>query len=315
MKIERVKSYSECNPFAGRFMEIDSGCNAFYKFQDDNTPYKKGKFISWRTIARSACVTDKETGRVVIQLIRPKTKLPGKDFLSEYLGRYAKNVPSFNRSFAAGYFDLKRTQERLPQTSWEIENVDSLRATKVNKNGIKAERPVNNPVNSAIIGFSDSSVNGNRCRSTFFNNKFPEQYKNSIPFFESISQIFADAQPELHYRQLSQFKPKYMKKVQIGKSCFSTVTVNQDFRTGLHTDKGDFKEGMGVLYMSAPGVKGGEILFPEYGLAVAMKDNDILLFDTQLWHTTASYELPNNNTHRVSFVCYLRENLLNTCAL
>lgn len=49
----------------------------------------------------------------------------------------------------------------------------------------------------------------------------------------------------------------------------------------------------------------GQLLFPEYGVAVSVSTNDVLLLNSHLWHCTA----PVTSQDRLTFVCYLRYNI------
>ena len=101
---------------------------------------------------------------------------------------------------------------------------------------------------------------------------------------------------------------------------FSTITVNRNFRTALHQDAGDFKEGLSVLAVFTRGdVRGGDLCLPEYGVSVPMGHGDLLLFHAHLWHCntpitgTHEHAIKPTDPARVSLVCYLREKMHARC--
>lgn len=129
-----------------------------------------------------------------------------------------------------------------------------------------------------------------------------DQYEKAWPCLQKVSDMLRVCYPERWKKQMAVAAEA---DARIGNTVFSTVTVNWRFRSALHTDKGDYKEGMGCIFMHSTG-GGGELLFPEYGLAVRMETGDVLFFNPHVWHCTAPF---SDDNERVSFVCYFREKL------
>ena len=124
--------------------------------------------------------------------------------------------------------------------------------------------------------------------------------------------------------------------LKIPKTSFSTVTINRNFRTAMHRDAGDFKDGFGNLTVIERGkYHGGYTIFPQYGVAIDLRNNDFVAMDVHQWHcNTPLYETEEDKIYneslepafkdnpevgtvgiyekytRISFVCYLREKIL-----
>ena len=64
-----------------------------------------------------------------------------------------------------------------------------------------------------------------------------------LPFLQNIDSLFQRLIPDSHQKQLNRANEK--PHLKIPGTCFSTVTINRNFRTALHQDAGDFKEGFG----------------------------------------------------------------------
>ena len=63
------------------------------------------------------------------------------------------------------------------------------------------------------------------------------------------------------------------------------MTINHNWRTALHKDAGDLKEGFGNLVVLEEGkYKGGETGFPQYGVCVDVRQGDFLAMDVHEWH-------------------------------
>lgn len=71
----------------------------------------------------------------------------------------------------------------------------------------------------------------------------------------------------------------------IGGTPFTTITVNNTYPTGIHTDKGDLDAGFSTLGCIRRGdFTGGWLTFPQYGVAADMQNGDVLLMDAHEWH-------------------------------
>lgn len=211
-------------------------------------------------------------------------------------------------------------------------------ATKyITSNGNVSKMRVNNQVASNPIGFFESTKTlgiNQPCRLTHFTRTNYEKYNNGLPFIQKINSLFNELIPDHYKQQLDRalLKPRY----RINDTCFSTVTINRNFRTAIHKDAGDYKNGFGNLTVIEEGYyHGGYTVFPQFGIAVDLRTTDFLAMDVHQWHgNTELYETeedilknagivssfkdnPKVGTAglckkytRLSFVCYLREKII-----
>ena len=205
------------------------------------------------------------------------------------------------------------------------------------QNGI-SKMKVNNQVASNPIGFYEAGKNfaDLPCRLTHFTRTNFEKYNQGLPFIQYINKLFRKLIPESYQKQLERANTK--PHLKIPKTSFSTVTINRNFRTAMHRDAGDFKDGFGNLTVIERGkYHGGYTIFPQYGVAIDLRKNDFVAMDVHQWHcNTPIYETeedkifneslkpvfkdnPEVGTEgiyekytRISFVCYLREKI-STC--
>ena len=207
----------------------------------------------------------------------------------------------------------------------------------INKNGKKSKMKVNNQVASNPIGFYESSKNFANlpCRLTHFTRTNFDKYNNGLPFIERINSLFKELIPDSYQSQLDRAMKK--ENFRIKNTAFSTITINRNFRTALHMDAGDFKGGFGNLTVIERGkYHGGYTVFPQFGIGINVRCGDFLAMDVHKYHAnTEIYEtdedkeynltIPKDyndnpdvgtkgiytNYTRLSFVCYLREKLIN----
>ena len=235
-------------------------------------------------------------------------------------------------------FDLEEVKKRTLALNLEVLDEDSkedLIYKIVDSKKLVSSMKVNNQVASNPIGFYEESKNFAKlpCRLTHFTRVNYDKYHEGLPFIQRIDQCFKKLIPEAHKKQLCKASEKC--HLQIPKTCFSTITINRNFRTALHRDAGDYKEGFGNLTVIERGkYQGGYTCFPQFGVGVDVRRGDFLAMDVHEWHTnTPIYETDEDKTYnegldpvfkdnpevgtvgiyekytRLTFVCYLREKI------
>jgi hypothetical protein len=237
---------------------------------------------------------------------------------------------SRNRGAAAGPIDLKSMywKKRKPV------EIDKWGARYM-QDGKVSKMRVNNNVYSSVLGyFEETPFMKLPCRLTTYTQTYFNYYKMGLPFIEAIDGQFKKLMPERHKKQFDRAKKKSF--YQINDTAFSSLTINRNFRTALHQDAGDYREGYGNLSVVERGkYHGGNTIFPQYGVAIDLRTGDFVAMDVHEWHcNTKMYEtkedkefnkkLENVFRHdpttgtmgstdkysRLSFVCYLREKMI-----
>lgn len=161
--------------------------------------------------------------------------------------------------------------------------------------------------NSGIMGFMDSANMTHPCRLTQFSRKHFQEYQEGLPFVQRMDECFATLMPDAHLRQKNVATKT---RFHIEGTAYSTITVNYNFRTALHVDSGDFKEGFGTLAVCQRDITGGWILFPGFKTAVVLEHGDFVAMDVHEFHCNTDIELVNGGAFRLSFVGYLREKMV-----
>jgi hypothetical protein len=238
---------------------------------------------------------------------------------------------SRNRGAAAGPIDVKSkywTRRKLHKKSikgWSAQYMEKGKLSKMR---------VNNNVFSSVLGyFEKTPFMDLPCRLTSYTQRYFKEYKMGIPYIEAIDDIFKKLVPERY--KVQHKRAKKNSAFQIKDTAFSSVTINRNFRTGLHMDAGDLREGFGNLSVIERGkYKGGFTIFPRYKVGINLRTGDFVAMDVHEWHCntelTEDAEAKKFNASlkdvykndketgtqgieklfsRVSFVCYLREKL------
>jgi len=178
---------------------------------------------------------------------------------------------------------------------------------RIRKDGSTSNITVGNKVESGNVGFMDSSAMVKYCRKTAFARKYFDKFTAGIPFVQYIDKKYEELCPE-HYAKQKAIAEGTNQNYVIGGTSFTTVTVNKNFRTAVHQDAGDYREGFGNLIVYREGhYDGGFFCLPEYGVAIDMQNNDVLFADVHKWHGNTEMTNKSEDWLRISFVLYYRE--------
>lgn len=302
--------------------EIKAREGTYFTEKDADTIYKED-------IDVYAKDPDAPGGKRLLARLR-KNVIPHDIIKLAWKNFYNSASASRNRGAAAGPIDLKSKYwtKRKPTAlkSWSARYIHNGKVSKMR---------VNNNVFSSVLGyFEQTPFMGLPCRLTSYTQKYFEEYKAGIPYIQAIDALFKKLVPD---RYTPQYKQAHSKpQFQIADTAFSSVTMNRNFRTGLHMDDGDLRSGFGNLSVIERGkYEGGYTLFPRYKIGFDLRTGDFLAMDVHEWHcNTEIIESPSNKKYnkdlpviylndvetgtqgvdkkysRLSFVCYLREKLV-----
>ncbi len=303
-------------------------------YSDEDLETLKGKYLDdeyIHTMINESCDIYSDTGEFILSF--------KKDIISEKNRNIGFNnfknciAPSRGRGASAGEIDPNAIY-------WKKRKIVKNKgfSTKYLKaDGTESKMKINNPVYSTAYGYFEKQKQMNYdspCRMTSFTKNKLKHYEEGLPFIDEISDYYKKIRPD-EYK--IQYDRAHLNEFHINDTPFSTITINRNFRTGLHQDAGDFG-GVACLTVLEEGVfNGGILMFPKYGIGINMRQGDLLIANvhqyhcnTELWTTKKqdeynkinckSFEKVNKDIGvlgsdkdytRMSFVCYLREKLIN----
>lgn len=172
------------------------------------------------------------------------------------------------------------------------------------------------------------------CRMTQFTKRYFDNIINSIPFLEELNEAYKT----LNYGKWKiQYDTASKDNWNIGDTAFTTITINRNFQTGLHVDKGDYG-GWSVLSVIEDGDwSGGLFMLPKYEVGIDIRQGDVLVANVHEHHCNSPLyttedqdvyneefcdrydDMPENlvkgsnfKFSRISFVCYCRAKI-NDC--
>ncbi len=224
---------------------------------------------------------------------------------------------SVNRGNAAGKVTIeglvkgkehwKAYPEKLCNQKGEEINGSTSSAFFIYNDGRVSKRARSNSVQSSALGGFDKSPQ-HPCRLTHYTKRILKDYPSIFPLSSAISNTYLDLFPDYHKKQKEIYDDAPVDYV-IPNSVFSTITLNHDFRTACHMDKGDCKKGLTCFTVKKCGdYTGGELCFPEYDVGCNVQQGDLLIFNPHVMH--CNNELFGEG--RMSMVFYIRQKM-NLC--
>ena len=183
-------------------------------------------------------------------------------------------------------------------------------AMRLKKDGTQSNTNIAGQVNSGIIGYFDRNARFPYCRQTAFNEKQFSKFKQAYPIIKLVDTKYSELMPE-NYALQRAIADDTSKDFVIPNTAFTTVTVNKNWQTAVHTDKGDFEKGFGNLVVLRKGrYTGGYFVVPKWGVAFDLQNCDLLLVDVHQWHGNTPIHKIDEDAKRVSLVMYYRKNMI-----
>tara|TARA_R110000751_G_scaffold30199_2_gene77497 strand:+ start:4885 stop:5814 length:930 start_codon:yes stop_codon:yes gene_type:complete len=145
---------------------------------------------------------------------------------------------------------------------------------------------VNNPVYSSAVGLYGGGNTSNlaKTKGTRTCGASDEDLSILCPYIRSVDKAMEVLVPEEWERQFL----KAQTHSNLFNTNITTITINKNFRTSVHTDKGNVIGFYSALTVQTKGhYSGGYLLFPEYKIGFNIQSRDILIFNPQIKHANS----------------------------
>ncbi len=259
-------------------------------------------------------VTDYEFD-VIQYFSNPKSNLFGTDPIQEIKNKHENKKPEPSnknnvwsiQAVKKDEFDFERWIDNTKRLSQEDQKVETKRMVQK----YICQTTYANGVLSGIAGWFDRYPRIPYGRATSYTANNPEKFAMAYPFLQHLAKGFKELLPWRYENQMKAAR-KLDSRFLVPGTPFTTITVNNTFRTAAHYDAGDLNAGLSnLLTLSNDGrYSGGYLIAPEYRVAVNPRPGDMLLIN--------NHEVMHGNTpivceegsERISLVCYFREKML-----
>lgn len=211
-----------------------------------------------------------------------------------------------NRGAAAGIIDADTDLGK--ETAAEIIE-GTTRFYPVREDGTRSNTARATPVPTAIIGYYDRYARTPYCRQTAFTMDQPKLWQEALPYIQKVDAVFRMYAPE-NWESQKKFIERVHPDFVIPGTIFTTLTINRSWRTAVHKDAGDYKNGLGCMSaMEGGAYSGGELIFPKYRCAVDMRTGGVCLADVHQYHGNAPIVGVPGQYVRISAVFYARSGM------
>ncbi len=183
------------------------------------------------------------------------------------------------------------------------------RAPKRKLDGTASKTHYAKPTRSIVLGYYDRYPRIPYCRQTAIMAAHMDEWAAALPMLGEIAAVYAKTVPARYRAQMAKTQETSQDFV-ISGTPWTTLTVNHNWQTMLHTDKGDWigeGKGYGVITALDRGeYKGGLLVYPAFRVAVDLRRGDVLMMDSHEAHANTALEGDPETFDRLSLVLYYR---------
>ena len=182
---------------------------------------------------------------------------------------------------------------------------------KIKENGMRSNTTrVRNSwaVQSGVLGYFERDPRRPYCHACAWNMKHPDKFHQFfVPVTNHVEGLFKE-----HCRQAWEYQRSFADRTNkawlIGDTCFTSITVNKNFRTACHLDAGDLTNGRSCMTVMEQGEYGGaNLVLPNYRVAFDIRMGDMIIFDPHQFHGNTQIVKKTPAAARYSIVYYYRE--------
>lgn len=219
-----------------------------------------------------------------------------------------------NRGMSGGKINMDNLLGYKNITKDNIRVINDYKYIRIKKDGTETKFRLSNPVRSNIIGYFDyinhKTINGKKTnvRKIGITSHTNEISLNTLePLTRIVDKYYKEIQPDKYWETKRELTEKGFKEFIYKDTLFTTITINTDFRTGLHKDKNNYNYigCMAVMNDGDEQFTGGELLLPAFRVRCKLSAGDLIVFNSNTYHTNNSII----GGCRYSFVYYLRTNI------
>ena len=167
------------------------------------------------------------------------------------------------------------------------------------------------PTISSVFGaIPKNGVRSPSCKGTLRNQEEKNNFILITELAKELSENYKKILPENYAKDVECIRNSIEDDYLFDGLPFTTFNANKNQLIKYHVDKGNLKGVMSNVLISRQGVTGGELVFPEYGFALAQQDGFYSIFDGQKEvHGVADCKFVSKEAYRCSFVFYTLEQM------
>tara|TARA_R110000822_G_scaffold299976_1_gene423192 strand:- start:41 stop:877 length:837 start_codon:yes stop_codon:yes gene_type:complete len=143
------------------------------------------------------------------------------------------------------------------------------------------------------------------CRFSVSSKNERKFFETSFKFSEYIDELYKEHLPEARAFNQDAIESTVHPDWRVNNTPFTTCNFNVNHAIKYHRDSGNFKGVFSNVLILKSGITGGELVFPEFGVAFEQSDCALGIFDGQHWmHGVMPIERQKADSYRASIVFY-----------
>jgi len=190
--------------------------------------------------------------------------------------------------------------------------INEIRKASVETKYAKTSRTRGASTQSSVFGsLPRIAMRNDYCR---FSSHTKNEIKNTnrlFDFMEVLTDIYKQYLPEQYEHDTKVISQNVNADYLLKKEKpFATANINVNHAIKYHKDTGNFRGNLSNVLILKDGISGGQLVFPEYGFALAQEDSYLAIFDGQSEiHGVMPIIKTKENPYRASIVYYTLENM------
>lgn len=168
------------------------------------------------------------------------------------------------------------------------------------------ERTLGLKSTSRIFGYRPRiTIRQDYCSAASMAKDHPEQHDVLIKYAQKLAKLYQRLDPEFYGQHYDKVAQEVLDEWRIPETPFTSGICNKNNQLKYHYDAGNFKGVRSVMIVATKGMKGGELVLPEYDCKVEFENGSLIIFDgASELHGVAPISLVNKNGYRFSVVYY-----------
>jgi hypothetical protein len=191
--------------------------------------------------------------------------------------------------------------------------LQGIRNASLNTKYVKTYRTTKAlPTQSSVFGsLPRIALRNDYCRFSAQTKNEKENANILFSFLPYLTEIYKTYLPTQHEHDLKVIQENVNSDYLIKeKTPFTTANINVNHAIKYHKDTGNFRGNLSNVLILRDGIIGGQLVFPEYGFALAQEDGYLAIFDGQSEiHGVMPIIKTKENPYRASIVYYTLENM------
>lgn len=196
----------------------------------------------------------------------------------------------------------------------KIENnfINEVRKAVLLTKYAKSSRTRGIPTQSSVFGSLPRIARRNDfCRFSAQTKSEKSNAQRLFSFMPILTDIYKKYLPEQYERDLNVINENVSSDYMLKENQpFTTANINVNHAIKYHKDTGNFRGNLSNVLILKSGIIGGELVFPDYGFALAQDDKYLAIFDGQNEiHGVMPIMKVSEKPYRASIVYYTLENM------